>query len=94
MELIWPKYLQAFLNEMAVELNCKRYDLSEEEFDEMPESWLDNLENFALFEDYLTSDLQIEVCRAMKYRTCQMLVQKKTNLSDKLDKFAEPTETK
>ena len=70
MERIWTKYLQAFFFEMADQLKCKRIGLHPDEFEEdMPESWLNNLNDFALFEDYLTSDLQIEVCRAIKLRT-------------------------
>ena len=57
MEQLWPKYLQAFLNEMAAELKSKRLVLADDEFFDMPDSWLDNLDDFALFEDYLTSDL-------------------------------------
>jgi hypothetical protein len=57
MEGLWPKYLQVMLNEMAVELKSKQLRLSEEEFDDMPPSWFDNLSDFPLFEDFLTSDL-------------------------------------
>ena len=79
---------------MADQLKCKRIGLHPDEFEEdMPESWLNNLNDFALFEDYLTSDLQIEVCRAIKLRTVQMLVQKETKLSKELDKHADRFET-
>ena len=95
MERIWTKYLQAFFFEMVVQLKCKEIRLHPDEFGEdMPESWFDNLTDFALFEDYLTSDMQIEVCRALKLRTVQMLVQKETQLSKELDKHADRFETK
>jgi hypothetical protein len=94
MEHLWPKYLQAFLNEMAADLKSKRLVLADDEFYDMPESWLDNLDDYALFEDYLTSDLQIEVCRAIKFRTVQMLVEKQTPLSDALDKLEDRLETR
>jgi hypothetical protein len=95
MERIWTKYLQAFFFEMVVQLKCKEIRLHPDEFGEdMPESWFDNLTDFALFEDYLTSDMQIEVCRALKLRTVQMLVQKETQLSKDLDKHADRFETK
>ena len=42
---------------MATELKTKKLQLAEEEFEDMPDSWLDNLDDFALFEDYLTSDI-------------------------------------
>ena len=42
---------------MAVELKSKRLMLADDEFDDMPNSWLDNLDDFALFDDYLTTDL-------------------------------------
>ena len=43
---------------MSVQLKCKKIGLHPDEFEEdMPESWFNNLNDFALFEDYLTSDL-------------------------------------
>jgi hypothetical protein len=76
-EHLWPKYLQAFFNEMASDLRCKTLTLDDSEFNELPESWMDNLKDFALFEDYLTADMQIEMCRAIKLRSCQLIVQMK-----------------
>ena len=64
---IWPKYLQACYNEMALKPELgKKIRLAEEEFDDLPFSALHNMDNFSMFKDYLQSDMWLEMTRAFK----------------------------
>ena len=72
---LWPKYLQAGLNEMSTELSQTRIKLEKSEFENMAKSWLDNLDDYSLFEDYLASDMIIEVARALKIKAVDLVQQ-------------------
>ena len=67
---LWPKYLQAGLNEMYYsdkQMKQTRIRLADEEFGELPSSHLNNLSDYELFADYLQADMHIEVARALKH---------------------------
>jgi len=91
-EQLWPKYLQAFFFEMARDLKQKPLSLDESEFHDLPDSCVKNLDDFDLFEDYLTADIQIEMCRAVKLRSCYLLVELKTRQSLELDTYSDDVE--
>ena len=44
----------------------KRIRLAEEEFEELPFSALQNMDNFSMFKDYLASDMWLEMTRTFK----------------------------
>ena len=44
----------------------KKIRLAEEEFDDLPFSALLNMDNFSMFQDYLQSDMWLEMTRAFK----------------------------
>ena len=73
----WTKYLQAGLNEMAANFKQRPTQLAKEEFEELPSSALMNLDNYPLFENYLSDDMVIEVTRAFKV---QVMTQIQRNL--------------
>ena len=68
---LWPKYLQAGLNEMYYELKHIKesiIQLDSSEFAELPVTHLKSLDDYKLFEDYLASDIMIEIARFLKYQ--------------------------
>lgn len=68
--------------------------MAEEEFEDLPESALDNLDEYDRFEDFVANDMPLEVCRNIKFKTCKMLVQQKTRESQELDAMEDRHETK
>jgi len=67
MREIWPKYMQACLNEFAHENHTSALILEKEEFERLPDSSLNNIVDYKLFEDYVKCDLEIECIRNAKY---------------------------
>ena len=66
---IWPKYMQVGLTEMASELKLRKsaqIDLPNEEFDKLPQSSLNSIDQVRLFADFVASDLEIEIIRYLK----------------------------
>ena len=51
----------------------------------MAKSWLDNLDDYSLFEDYLASDMIIEVARALKIKAVDLVQQIESNGLDLRD---------
>jgi len=74
-EAIWPKYLQVALNEMSAKFKSQPLELDPVELNQLPESTLMNLKDYKLFDDFLTNDMQIEVCREFKMRSVLELAQ-------------------
>ena len=68
-EAIWPKYLQAALNEMSAKYKSQPLELNPVEYQQLPDSTLMNLKDFKLFDDFLTNDIQLEACREFKMRS-------------------------
>lgn len=58
---------------MASELSQTKIKLEKSEFKDMPASWLDNLDDYSLFEDYIASDMIIEVARALKIKAVDLV---------------------
>jgi bacterioferritin (cytochrome b1) len=56
--------------------------LSKEEFEQLPETWLNNINDQHMFVDFLKSDIQIETARAFKLRALRQLCR-----SEKEEKF-------
>ena len=74
-EAIWPKYLQVALNEMSAKFKSQPMELDPVELNQLPESTLMNLKDYKLFDDFLTNDMQLEVCREFKMRSVLDLAQ-------------------
>ena len=73
---MWPKYLQAGLNEMYYSdqrMKQTKIKLASEEFEELPPTHISNLPDYDLFEDYLQADMMIEVTRALKYTLMELI---------------------
>jgi hypothetical protein len=75
MEAIWPKYLQVALNEMSTKFKSQPMELDPVELNQLPDSALMNLKDYKLFDDFLTNDMQLEVCREFKMRSVLELAQ-------------------
>ena len=76
---LWPKYLQAGLNEMYFSdqrMKQTKVKLSDEEFDELPASHLKSLPDYDLFVDFVQADMIIEVSRALKYHFMPYVLRK------------------
>lgn len=52
----------------------KPIKLVDEEFEELPPTSLDNLQDYSLFEDYLQADMYIEATRALKFHLMPYLI--------------------
>ena len=76
---LWPKYLQAGLNEMYYSdsrMKQSRIKLADEEFEDLPPTHLESLPDYDLYEDYLASDLVIEAQRGLKYLLMSFVLDK------------------
>ena len=62
----------------VTKMKGKEIRLAPDEFQELPVTHVDSLSDYNLFEDYLQSDMIIEVTRLLKYQLMTM-VQKKQN---------------
>lgn len=61
--------MQVGLTEMASELKLRKsaqIDLPNEEFDKLPQSSLNSIDQVRLFADFVASDLEIEIIRYLK----------------------------
>ena len=71
---LFEKYMQVALDEMVIQINSDETKLSEEYFEELPESALMNLDNFNLFQNFVESDLKIEIMRSQKLEVISNIV--------------------
>jgi hypothetical protein len=71
MRKFWPKYKYAALKLLWNKFK-KREDefplIKEEIYDMLPDSYISSLEDIPYFNNYVSSDLHIEVLRAVKHK--------------------------
>lgn len=79
MRQIWPKYMQACLFEFATHSNQPALLLDKQCFEELPESALNNINDFKLFQNYKEFDVEIETHRALKHQFLTQLANKEIN---------------
>lgn len=85
---LWPKYLQAGLNELyytVTNMKEQRIQLSKEEFDELPITHLDSLPDYELFENYMLADMIIEVTRFLKYQLMHSVLKQQSSAEKERD---------
>ena len=74
MSNIFEKYMQAALYEMVIKINADETKLTGTYFVDLPISALQNTDNFNLFENYVETDLKIEIVRALKLEIIQNII--------------------
>ena len=74
MSKIFEKYMQVALIEMAAQINSELTKLSDNYFYELPVSALKNMDNCNLFQNFVESDLRIEVMRALKLKSLTNII--------------------